>query len=133
MIPDNEYAYGGFWLRFGAFCVDAAIMLIPSLLISFLVRAANPPTNASEQFANGTVDFLFQILCDWVYSSAFWSSAWQATPGKRICGLKVVDYGGGRISFGRASGRYFAKFLSALILFIGFFMIAWTKKRQGLH
>jgi uncharacterized RDD family membrane protein YckC len=40
---------------------------------------------------------------------------------------------GGRISFGRASGRHFAKFFSALILMIGFLMAAVTDKNQALH
>jgi len=48
-------------------------------------------------------------------------------------GLVVADEMGQRISFGRATGRYFAKILSSLILLIGFFMIGWTARKQGLH
>ena len=61
------------------------------------------------------------------------SSEYQATLGKMLLGLKVTDLKGRRISFLRATGRHFGKILSGLILGIGFFMIAFTKKKQGLH
>ena len=48
-------------------------------------------------------------------------------------GIKVTDLDGNRISFGRATGRHFAKWLSALILGIGYIMVAFTAKKQGLH
>lgn len=47
--------------------------------------------------------------------------------------MAVVDLHGGRISFLRAPARYFAKILSTLILFIGYIMVAFTVRRQGLH
>lgn len=55
-----------------------------------------------------------------------------ATPGKMACGLRVVTPEGGRI-VGRAIGRYFAKFLSAIILCIGYIMIAFDAEKRGLH
>jgi uncharacterized RDD family membrane protein YckC len=45
----------------------------------------------------------------------------------------VTDLNGDRISFGKASGRFFGKIISRLILGIGFFMIGFTEKKQGLH
>ncbi len=48
-------------------------------------------------------------------------------------GMKVIDEHGQRISFGRATGRYFAKILSTLILFIGFIMAGFDSKKQALH
>jgi uncharacterized RDD family membrane protein YckC len=61
------------------------------------------------------------------------SSGSQATVGKMMCGLRVTDTQGQRISFGRATGRYFAKILSALTLFIGYLMVGWTRQKRGLH
>jgi uncharacterized RDD family membrane protein YckC len=61
------------------------------------------------------------------------SSARQATLGKMAVGIKVTDEAGARISFGRAVGRYFGKFVSTIILLIGFLMVAFTEKKQGLH
>ncbi len=67
------------------------------------------------------------------YFALLESSRWQATIGKRVCRLRVTGLDGGRISLPRAIGRYFAKFLSALILCIGFLMVGWTRRKQGLH
>ena len=47
--------------------------------------------------------------------------------------IKVTDLEGNRVSFGRASGRYFGKFLSGILLLAGFIMVAFTAKKQGLH
>ena len=61
------------------------------------------------------------------------SSSWQATLGKKVLGLVVVDENGQRISLAKGIGRYFGKILSALIVLIGFIMVAFTEKKQGLH
>ena len=61
------------------------------------------------------------------------SSSWQATLGKRAFGLRVVDETGQRIRFGRATGRYFGKIVSEFLLFVGYLVVAFSKKKQGLH
>jgi uncharacterized RDD family membrane protein YckC len=53
--------------------------------------------------------------------------------GKLAMGIRVTDLEGRRISFWRAVGRYAAKIVSAMILLIGFLMVAWTRRKQGLH
>lgn len=57
----------------------------------------------------------------------------QATIGKFAVGIKVSTENGERLTFANATGRYFAKILYAVILLIGFLMVAFNKKRQGLH
>lgn len=69
----------------------------------------------------------------WLYFALMESSVRQATIGKRIMGLKVTDLKGQRLTFGKASGRFFAKILSWMTLLIGFFMAFFTEKRQALH
>jgi uncharacterized RDD family membrane protein YckC len=69
----------------------------------------------------------------WLYEALLTSSSWQGTVGKRILRLKVTDEAGNRIGFGRATGRFFGKILSHLILWIGFIMIAFTDRKRGLH
>jgi uncharacterized RDD family membrane protein YckC len=68
-----------------------------------------------------------------LYYALLESSTWQGTLGKRALGLEVTDLEGRRISFGRATGRFFAKIISALILWIGFIMAGFTEKKQALH
>lgn len=132
-LPTNRAGYGGIWLRLAAEIVDSVVLLIPTLLVSFLYRSATPVNNEMEKLIVELWDTSLNLAIWWVYTATLLSSSWQATIGSRVCGLKVVDYDGRRISFGRATGRYFASFLSAALLFVGFLMIAWTQRRQGLH
>jgi uncharacterized RDD family membrane protein YckC len=48
-------------------------------------------------------------------------------------GIKVTDMTGNKLSFGRATGRYFAKIISGLIMGIGYFMAGFTQQKQALH
>jgi len=111
--------YGGFWVR-----VVAA--LIDGLLLSLLFAVLN---FGSDQQLSG----LFTGVVGWLYYAGMESSTRQATLGKSVFGLVVTSTQGQRITFLRATGRYFAKILSALILFIGFIMIAFDPRKQGLH
>ncbi len=76
---------------------------------------------------------LMQVIILWLYYALMESSAKQGTLGKQWCGLLVTDMEGRRIGFGKASGRFFGKYVSAVILYIGFLMCLWTEKKQCLH
>ena len=133
MQLSDRNSYGGFWIRVGAYLMDVTIMLIPTLLISFFLHSIMPTTTQRETaFVNLIADGC-NLLTWWTYTAAFLSSSWQATPGKRICCLRVVDYDGNRISFGQATGRYFASLLEVLTLGVEVLMVAWTARRQSLH
>jgi uncharacterized RDD family membrane protein YckC len=73
------------------------------------------------------------IIIPWLYFAGFESSRSQATPGKLLMHIVVTDMTGNKPTFARVTLRHFTKFVSALIIFIGFLMIGLTKKRQGLH
>ena len=68
-----------------------------------------------------------------LYYTLLEASRWQATIGKRALHIQVTDDAGARLTWLRANGRYWAKLLSFLILGIGFLMILFTERRQGLH
>ncbi len=73
------------------------------------------------------------FIVPWLYYAGFESSRSQATPGKLLMRIVVTDLEGNKPTFARATLRHFAKFISAIIIFIGFLMIGLTKKKQGLH
>jgi len=73
------------------------------------------------------------ILMQGAYHILFTASAWQATPGKRAMGIKVVDAEGRRLGLGRSAGRWFAAALSYLTLYLGFLMAAFTRRKLALH
>ncbi len=58
------------------------------------------------------------------------SSPKQGTLGKLALGIKVIDYNGERIPFGRASVRFLSKILSILLLCAGFIMIGFTERKR---
>jgi uncharacterized RDD family membrane protein YckC len=122
--------YAGFWVRFAASLIDGVILFIPALILNFffVILAA-----AAEDEGILTIPYLISLVGTWLYSALMESSSLQATLGKMMVGIKVTNRHGGRISFGQATGRYFAKILSQLILYIGFMMAGWTEKKQALH
>ena len=81
--------------------------------------------------------FLFatvSLAVTWLYHAWMESSEWQATVGKKALGLVVTDMVGHRVSFGRATGRHFAKIVTNMVpAFIGYIMAGFTEKKQALH
>ena len=76
---------------------------------------------------------VFMIL-QWLYFAGMESSARQATVGKSVMALRVTNGEGQRISFGHATGRFFAKIVSGMVpLGIGYIMAGFTEKKQALH
>lgn len=126
--------YAGFWKRFGAYLIDTIILAIPLWILMFAL-VGGAVLSGSPDAASGAIGVLWlvSLAAPWLYFALFESSSWQATPGKRALSIKVTDEHGRQLSFGRATGRYFGKFLSALILLIGFFMAGFTEKKQCLH
>jgi uncharacterized RDD family membrane protein YckC len=136
MQPPEHLVYAGFWIRFAAIFVDG-LVLLPLSLVSFGLSAALRNTDdTTTKLVLGIVSMaylLFGIVARWLYFALMESSKWQATLGKRLLGIMVTDRQGQRIGFGRATGRFFAKILSGLILCIGYMMAGWTQRKQALH
>jgi uncharacterized RDD family membrane protein YckC len=120
---------------------DEAIITVPIFREQLLPREddqekcvqtiINLTTQTSSFFVVLTT-VLFTIV-QWLYYAISESSNWQASPGKLILGLKVVDTNFQKISFARASGRHFAKLLSLLCLGFGYLMPLFTERKQALH
>ena len=114
--------YAGFWLRFLASLIDLAIVAIATGIITSVLGLS------------GSRTFLFYLIAAWLYSALMESSGSQATVGKMaLSGLRVTNLSGERITFGRATGRHFSKFVSAISFLVGFMMAGWTSKKQALH
>ncbi|MFQ5724592.1 MAG: RDD family protein [Terriglobia bacterium] len=136
-VPAGETQYAGFWLRFVAYIIDYAIVLIGALIVGMILGlglAAGGVEVSERDLENvEAVGNLIGVVVFLLYFALMESSSWQATLGKKALSLKVTDSGGNRISFGRALGRNAAKILSALILLIGYLMAGFTEKKQALH
>lgn len=142
--PAQGIGYAGFWLRFVAYIIDYIILNVALSFVTLPMMASmgmrgwmeHPPQTPEEMMAFfGTFAKIGVIafFVNWLYFSLLESSKWQATIGKKTLGLEVTDMAGQRISFARATGRYFGKIISAIIFCIGFIMAGFTERKQALH
>lgn len=113
--------YAGFWLRFVAFIIDALVLFAIDAVLTTITLGGY------------VLMFGVPMIISWLYYALLESSETQATLGKLAVGLAVTDIAHHRISFARATGRHFAKWISMALFCIGFIMIAFTAKKQGLH
>lgn len=139
--------YGGFWIRVLAYFLDNLIVSLVTVPLFFiflfptmmkLIQQADQNQEPSPEmiFAMMGPLLIFSLIAaagQWLYDALLTSSSWQGTIGKRIVRLKVTDEAGNRISFARATGRYFAKIVSFMIMYVGVIMVAFTDKKRGLH
>lgn len=148
----TEVKYAGFWMRFVAFMIDSlviktahAIIFTPlfvfagmSSLVKFNMHPEDmDPTEATPLIiaivGGALIAIMFSAIIGWLYFAIMESSNKQATLGKMALNLKVTDKDGNKISFGRATGRYFGKIVSGMILGIGYILAGVTEKKQALH
>lgn len=129
--------YASFWRRLAAFIVD---ILILGLVETIILRPLFTEGDFSFTNVNGVwvwfgspFKLTASTIVAWLYFSLLESSGRRGTIGKIIMNVYVADMNGKQITFGAASLRYFSKFLSAFIFGVGFLMILFTDKNQGLH
>ncbi len=125
-------AYAGFWRRAAAALIDLVVVGIAILLLA-LVVVASFEISRDRWGVGDLVYWVGNVVLFWLYFAGLESGRRQATLGKRLLRLRVIDLDGEPISFGRATLRHFAKFLSLLPLTAGFLAVAFTPRRQGLH
>ena len=141
--------YAGFWKRFFAYLIDALILDAVALVVFgvvFLVIGGGALLSGNKSigdFAAAMTGFAILLLvllffglivAVWLYFAKMESSPSQATIGKRVMGIYVTDLQGQRLSFGKATARFFSKIITGLIpLGIGYIMAGFTEKRQALH
>ena len=124
--------YGDFWNRFAASFIDGIITSIGGGILGGVLGGFYGAAGGSSEGA-GVLSFCMGLILGWLYSAIMESSAKQATLGKMAMGLVVTDEKDNRLTFGKATARYFAKWLSSMILMIGYIIAAFTEKKQALH
>ena len=124
LIKKNPYKklsknqiYAGFWQRFLAGVIDLIILIVIEVILIFIP----------------IIGWILSLFVTWLYFAIQHSSTNQATFGMRALDIKITNEKHGKIGFWRASGNFYLTVFSSLILLIGFFMIAFTSRKQGLH
>jgi uncharacterized RDD family membrane protein YckC len=141
--------YAGFWLRFLAYIIDSIVVGIVFGVFALIVVAVVGVGYFRTMFEGmngedasvpaafiGIIVFvgIVSMAAGWLYYAWMESSQYQGTLGKMALGLTVTDLQGRRVTFARASGRFFAKIITGLIpLAIGYIMAGFTEKKQALH
>jgi uncharacterized RDD family membrane protein YckC len=124
----------GFWLRFAAVFIDSLILSVAGMIGGFVIGFAMAGgLGMRDKNVLQAYGFILGLVLGWLYFALMESSPKQATLGKMACGYVVSDLRGARVSFARATGRHFGKWISTLILGIGFLMCAWSRQKQCLH
>lgn len=128
--------YAGFWRRLAAMFVDGLVLFFPNAILRMLAGLPTPLSLhplRDDLFGRALAVTATLTLIYWWYSARLESSRWQGTLGQQLLGLKVTDLHGRRISFLRATGRFFASSLSVLLCGFGYAFNLWTSRRQTLH
>lgn len=146
-MDQTGVSYAGFWKRFVAYIIDdlvlsaAGFIVVVFIGILFGISFLSAFSGDEESRAAGFIAIAGAIVLagialmviTWLYYALMESSANQGTLGKMALGIKVTDLEGNRVSFGKATGRYFGKIVSAMIVYVGFIMAGFTEKKQALH
>ncbi len=125
----------GFWIRVVASLLDsfllAAVQLVLSLLIGLIISMLGIAVEGDP--AVSMVIWLFGASLSIGYAVFFTGYCGQ-TPGKMALRIKVIRTDGSQPSYGRAALReVLGKFVSGILLGIGYLMVAFDSQKQGLH
>ncbi len=150
---NKEIKYAGFWLRVAAYLIDSLVMSAGGLLIAIPViigivgfavglEGVENPEDILESgrwmYVGGIIGLillasLLGMVMGWLYYALMESSKYGGTLGKIAVGIKVVDMNGNKVTFGKATGRYFSRIVTNMTLFVGYIMAGFTEKKQALH
>ena len=114
---NKKQIYAGFWQRLIAGFIDLIILIVIEIVLIFIP----------------VVGWIASFFVTWLYFAIQHSSTKQATFGMRALDIKITNEKHEKIGFWRATGNFYLTIISSLILLIGFFMIAFTSRKQGLH
>lgn len=139
----RDIVYARFWKRAVAALLDLLVVASIHQVIGILTTFAwywclRDPYDIYEYLDEIIVLFnvsrmVLMAVLFWHYFAVMESSKFQATFGKMAMGLRVVDQEGQKITFHRATARFWSKSFSAITVLIGWFMAGFTKKKQALH
>ena len=140
LAPAAPRRFASFGERCGSAIVDGILLMVlvfPALFIlGVLLRIAGDVVGMPEKGILLVVKLskiALVVLVRWLYFAGCESSSWQGTMGKRVVGIGVTDLDGQRISFGRATARFFSKYISLIGLGFGYWSVLWDPRSQGWH
>jgi uncharacterized RDD family membrane protein YckC len=132
LSPENV-EYAGFWIRFWASIIDSILLMMITYPILYAVYGWAGLDYGDAMKTTGFVDILLTWILPVVAVIWFWVAK-QATPGKMLLSLRVVDAKtGGSLSVGQSIARYLGYFVSSIPLGLGLIWVGFDSKKQGWH
>ena len=123
---DNVH-YVGFWARVLALILDCIIVTAPLFLVYLIIFIFS----TNEVITILTISIVSIIVYP-VYEIIMVGKK-GATLGKMVIRAKIVKANGEEIDMSSSALRFVGKIVSSLTLYIGYIMVAFTGKKQGLH
>ena len=141
--PAIHFAYAHFGRRLVAKVIDIIILSMigtaVNLALGAVLYGSIAGFGSSGSQVSMTMLILFQVMSTLVnvglglIYSVYFVRQYSATPGKMVLGLKLFRADGSPLSVGRIIGRFFAEWLSGMILLIGYIMAAFDDESRTLH
>ncbi len=129
------YIIDGFII--GAFSTVIMIIFMAPFFGSVMSAAINEQDPDPAMLMGGAgfmmLGVLLMYLLIFLYFALQHSSRHQATFGKRAMKLYVTDIDGDRLTFGKAALRSIGRFINGMTMMIGWLMVFFTDRKQGLH
>jgi uncharacterized RDD family membrane protein YckC len=132
-IQTGALTYAGFWIRAAAKIVDGLILGVVLMVPMVLLIIRSSSRNNPEELNYILIPFQVGYYVVLGLYSVFFVGKYGATPGKMVCKLQIVTADGGKVSYGRATGRFFAEILSGMICYIGYIMAGFDAEKRALH
>jgi uncharacterized RDD family membrane protein YckC len=125
--------YAGFWRRLLAVLIDVVLLLCVVMPLLGAIYGWDYFLDESRSLIPAPAEFFISYVLPAVATIVFWKTR-QATPGKMMLSMKIVDAGtGGPMSGGQAVGRYFAYLVSAIVFMLGYLWVAFDPRKQAWH
>lgn len=121
----RQIEYAGFVQRVFANLIDFILIALAGWAIGLIFGVNIFKESWGVKWFNNILTMIYFIVME--------AGSKNATLGKQIIGIKVVTTNGTPITFQDALVRNLCKILSAVLLLIGFIMVAFSVKKQGLH
>ena len=132
--PDaGSVEYAGFWRRLLAVFIDVILLLCVTMPLLGAIYGWDYFLDESRSLFPSGAEFFISYVLPALATIVFWKTR-QATPGKMMLSMKIVDAEtGGPMSGGQAVGRYFAYFVSAIVFMLGYLWVAFDPRKQAWH
>ncbi len=140
----GTFKYAGFLMRGLALSIDQLILMIGGVSIFFALGGWHDSLSLFQEAQAGQEihpqDIQTQFAAYWILSIVgtsvyytFFTGRYNATPGKMVCGVKVVRANGNPIGYRLSFFRYLASVMSGAVFYLGYLTVLFDKEKRALH